>query len=173
MDVNLPPWIPPQPTICQRGTKSDVRSIMRAVLGNPAAESPPCRRVPPRTLPLTWLAALPNLEKPTRDDTLGSHSDTGWKRTSRETCRLVWFCWNHRHSRANHHWLDDWSINQGRAELNAGHWFSGFFFPSKVARKVWIFSQWACLYCSIFTEPLMCAVLSNRYLSNTPSRAFK
>lgn len=53
MDVNLPPWIPPQPTICQRGTKSDVRSIMRAVLGNPAAESPPCRRVPPRTLPLT------------------------------------------------------------------------------------------------------------------------
>lgn len=55
MDANLPPWIPPQPTICQRGTKSDVGSIMGAVLGNPAAESqsPPCRRVPPRTLPLT------------------------------------------------------------------------------------------------------------------------
>lgn len=52
MDVNLPPWIPPQPTICQRGTKSDVPPIMRAVLGNPAAESPPCRRVP-HTLPLT------------------------------------------------------------------------------------------------------------------------
>lgn len=51
MDVNLPPWIPPQPTICQRGTKSDVPPIMRAVSGNPAAESPPCRRVPSHTSP--------------------------------------------------------------------------------------------------------------------------
>lgn len=46
MDVNLPPWIPPQPTICQRGTKSDVPPIMSADLGNPAVESPPCRSFP-------------------------------------------------------------------------------------------------------------------------------
>lgn len=54
-----PLWIPPQPTICQRGTKSDVRPIMRAVSGNPAAESPPCRLVPSHTSPwLDWQLCL-------------------------------------------------------------------------------------------------------------------
>lgn len=51
MDVNLPPWIPPQPTICQRGTKSDVRSIMSS-LGESCSRvsslspSPPPARFP-------------------------------------------------------------------------------------------------------------------------------
>lgn len=39
MNVNLAPWIAPQLTICQRGTKSDVPPIMKAILGNPAAVS--------------------------------------------------------------------------------------------------------------------------------------
>lgn len=71
MNVNLPPWIAPQLTICQRGTKSDVPPIMKAVLGNPAAESPPCRRLP-HTLFLKWLTALLNpktMTKSIHDDT--------------------------------------------------------------------------------------------------------
>lgn len=51
MDVNLPPWVPPQPTICQRGTKSDVPPIMRAVLGNPAARVSALSPCPSHTSP--------------------------------------------------------------------------------------------------------------------------